>query len=136
NFVGYAVFTRPDAFSNYIAASPGFAMNDFEVLRLEEAYAAAHDDLPVTLYLAAGSDETQQYANLPITSGTARLAEALQRRHYPRLRLLCEFLPGKTHQTATTEVMHRGLETCWPGTPFEATLEFAKDTLTHIAELG
>ena len=58
NFVGFALFTKPGSFAKiYIAACPGFAYNDWEAFRLEEQYATAHDDLPVTLYLAAGSDK-------------------------------------------------------------------------------
>ncbi|HZS93340.1 MAG TPA: alpha/beta hydrolase-fold protein [Chloroflexota bacterium] len=117
NFVGYALFRRPEAFAKYICVSPGFAYNDWEVFRLEEEYAAGHDDLPVTLYLAAGSNEMQQMAIGELVSGTARMAEKLYQRGYPNLRLTTEILPGKTHLTATTDALHRGLEVCWPGSP-------------------
>ncbi len=134
NFVGHALFRAASTFSKYIVASPAFSFGDFEVARLEARHASDHDDLPVTFYLAAGSDETLQYAHLPIVSGMVQLAENLQRRHYPGLRMVCELLSGKNHQTATTEVMHRGLEICWPGVPFEATLAHAKDHLSRIGD--
>jgi predicted alpha/beta superfamily hydrolase len=117
NFVGHMLFSKPEAFAKYICASPGFAYNDWEVFRMEEAYAATHDDLPVTLYLAAGSDEMRQMAIGGIASGAARMAETLYLRGYPGLRLTAEILPGKTHLTAATEIIHRGLEICWPGSP-------------------
>jgi predicted alpha/beta superfamily hydrolase len=135
NFVGNMLFHATSAFSEYIVASPAFSFGDFEVVRLEARHASGHDDLPVTLYLAAGSDETLQYAHLPIVSGMVQLAENLRRRHYPSLRMVCELLPGKTHQTAATEAMHRGLEICWPGIPFEATLAHAKDRLGHLGDM-
>jgi predicted alpha/beta superfamily hydrolase len=121
SFVGYALFQEPRSFRRYIAASPGFYFNDFGVLRWEAGYAAAHDDLPVTLYLGAGSEEAKQYAAIPILSGTVQLAEALQRRRYPGLQLHLEVLDHKNHFTAATDVIQRGLEACWPGLPFECT---------------
>jgi predicted alpha/beta superfamily hydrolase len=122
NFLAHVLLRRPEAFSKYIAASPAFFIGDGNAFRLEEEYAAGHDDLPVTLYLAAGSDETTQFARFPIVSDTARMAETLTRREYPGLRLTAEFLPGKTHLTAGPEIMQRGLEVCWPGAPYEFTL--------------
>jgi predicted alpha/beta superfamily hydrolase len=126
NFVGHVLFRKPDAFAKYIAGSPGFVYNDWEVFRLEQEYAARHDDLPVTLHLSAGAEEALQFANNGIVSGTARLAETLKERRYPNLRLTCEFFSGKTHVTASTETIQRGLELCWPGTPFEFSAERAE----------
>jgi predicted alpha/beta superfamily hydrolase len=120
NFAGFTLLTRPDSFAKYILASPAFIYNDWHVLGLEAEYAAAHDDLPATVYMAAGSDEPHQLTVWQIVSGTARMAEALLSRGYPSLRLRCEFLTGKTHITAAAEVFTRGLDLCWPGNPFAA----------------
>jgi predicted alpha/beta superfamily hydrolase len=122
SFVGYALFQQPRTFRKYIAASPGFYFNDFGVLRWEDEYARLHGDLPVTLYLGAGSDEAKQYAAIPILSGTVQLAEALQRRRYPNLRLTLDVLERKSHFTAVADLIQRGLELCWPGVPFECTV--------------
>jgi len=119
NFAAHALFRRTDRFSKYLIACPGFAFNDWDAFRLEEEYAAAHSDLPVTVYLAAGSDEALQFSKASLVSGTARMAETLHERKYPGLKLTCEFLPGKTHETAVTEILQRGLETCWPGSPYD-----------------
>jgi predicted alpha/beta superfamily hydrolase len=121
NFTGYALFERPDAFAKYIVSSPAFYFSDFEVLRLEERYAAGAHDLPATVYLGAGVEETRQYAQIPIVSGLVRLAEALERRRYPGLLLRCELYPGKGHLSAATEAIDRGLEACWPGVPVVAS---------------
>ena len=108
DFVGHALFSRPESFTKYISACPGFSFNDWDVFRLEEEYAAAHDDLPVTLYLAAGEGEVLQFGKFGLLSGTARMAEALHTRGYLNLSLTCEFLAGKTHETAVTEILQRG----------------------------
>ncbi len=115
-FALYALFER--AFAKVIAASPALTLNDGFVHRQEADYAGTHDDLPATVYLAAGSEEAIQSSKLGIVSGTARLAETLKERRYPGLRLTCELLAGKTHMTALTEILQRGLELCWPGAPY------------------
>jgi predicted alpha/beta superfamily hydrolase len=117
NFVGHCLFRRTGAFSKYIAGSPAFTFNDWDVFRLEESYAQTHDDLPVTMYLAAASDEARQMAISAIVSGTARMAETLELRKYPGLKLTCEFIPGRSHGSVFTDIMQRGLEVCWPGVP-------------------
>jgi predicted alpha/beta superfamily hydrolase len=128
NFVAHALFRRREAFEKYIAASPAFVYNDWHAFQLEEEYAKGHTDLPVTLYLAAGSDEIVQLSSNGIVSGTARMAEVLQQRAYPGLRLTAEVFASKTHGAAITEVMQRGLEICWPcskGTARDAPPEYA-----------
>jgi predicted alpha/beta superfamily hydrolase len=116
NLVAQAIFRRPGAFRKLIAASPAFYLNDWEVFRLEADHAARHGDLPVRLYLGIGSDETADLANLGIASGTTRFAETLQLRRYPSLELSCELFRGN-HLSTLTQVLHRGLEVCWPGRP-------------------
>jgi ferri-bacillibactin esterase len=127
NFAGYTLFERTGAFDKYILASPAFYFSDFEVVRLEESFASGHADLAATIYIGAGSDETLQYAHIPIVSGTALLAEALHRRRYPSLRLTCEFLPGKRHLNASTELLQRGMEVCWPGVLTDITVDKMKE---------
>ena len=119
NFVAHVLFQRPEAFSKYIVGSPAFAYNDGYAFQLEDDYARGHDDLPVTLYLAAASHEVLHMAPLSLVSGTARMAEILHERDYPGLRLACEILGGHTHASVYTEIIHRGLEVCWPGHPDE-----------------
>jgi predicted alpha/beta superfamily hydrolase len=119
NFLVHALLTRPEVFTKVAAACPGFVYNDWHVFELEERYAAAHDDLAATVYLAAGSDEALQMSKLEIASGTARMAETLKERGYPSLRLVCEFFTARTHETATTEILQRALELFWPGTPYD-----------------
>jgi uncharacterized protein len=116
-FVVRALFQRPTSFTKYVAGSPALTMSDEFVFDLEADYARTHDDLPVTLYLAAASAEALQMAGAAIVSGTARMAETLEQRNYPGLALTCEMLPGKTHGSVYTDILHRGLEVCWPGTP-------------------
>lgn len=132
NFVGHALFRRPDAFAKYIAASPGFCYNDWDVFRLEEEYARGHCDLPVLLYLAVGSGETLQLASGGLVSGTARMAEILHQRGYPGLRLTCDILADKTHFPACVDIMNRGLDLCWPGTPYDMTGERVESSMQQL----
>jgi predicted alpha/beta superfamily hydrolase len=129
NFVGRVLFSKPEAFAKYICGSPALSFNDWAVCRLEEEYAASHEDLPVTLYLAAGSQETWQMGIGEIVSRTARMAETLHQRHYPGLRLTAEILAGKTHLTGVAEILHRGMEICWPGSPAPLSVELLEEAL-------
>jgi predicted alpha/beta superfamily hydrolase len=113
NFVGQALFDRPGAFAKYLAASPAFVYNDWDVFARESAYAESHHDLPATVYLGCGGGEALQLSILEIASGTAKLAETLRQRAYPSLRLVCEFFTGKTHNSGYTESMQRALEISW-----------------------
>jgi predicted alpha/beta superfamily hydrolase len=118
HFVGQVLFRRPTAFAKYVISSPGFAYNDWEVLRLEEEYAKSHSDLPVQIYVASGSEEALLFAKLGILSGAARFAEALRLRDYQGLKLTAEFHSGKSHITTYPETVQRSLQLFWPGTPF------------------
>ncbi|MGO4258845.1 alpha/beta hydrolase [Marmoricola sp. RAF53] len=123
NFVGHSLFRRPEAFVKYVAASPGFCYNDWDVFALEEEYANTHDDLDAVVYLAAGSGETFQLASGGLVSGTVRMAETLHQRRYPSLQLSCDILADKTHIPAAVEALNRGLDLFWPGTAFEMSEE-------------
>jgi predicted alpha/beta superfamily hydrolase len=129
NFAALALFRRPGAFRKLILASPAFYLNDWEVFRLEAEHAAAHDDLPVQLYLGYGDRETADLANIGISSGTARFAETLLLRRYPSLELTCELFRGN-HLSTLTQVLHRGLEACWPGRPVGMNTETMGEVFT------
>jgi predicted alpha/beta superfamily hydrolase len=130
-FVAYCLFTAPAAFTKYIAGSPAFAFNDENAFRLEELYARTHDDLPVTLHLAAATAEAQHLAGSAIVSNAARMTETLQLRAYPSLRLSFELVNGRTHTSVYTEIMQRGLEVCWPGVPYGMSSGREQERLAH-----
>jgi predicted alpha/beta superfamily hydrolase len=111
HFVCQAVFRAPKAFRSFFAASPALSYNDGQVFELEREYAATHTDLPATLYLSAGSEETLQLAYANLVSGTTRLAETLQLRGYESLRLRCDIHAGEGHVPAITSGLQRALET-------------------------
>lgn len=114
HFVLQSLFRRPGAFTRYAAISPALAFNDGEVFELEAEYASTHTDLPVSLYLGAGSAEARALAYVNVFSGTARLAEQLVLRDYPGLKLCTGFLSGKTHISVFPEALNEVLETFWP----------------------
>jgi hypothetical protein len=61
----------------------------------------------------------------------------LHQRKYPGLRLTSEIFAGKTHLTAATDILQRGLEICFPGSPVpwsaESMGEAYRETLTRDA---
>jgi predicted alpha/beta superfamily hydrolase len=127
NFVGFTLFTRPRTFSKYLIASPGFTYNNFEVIRLEEVYAANHQDLDALVYIAATSGELFPMANGNIVSTAARLAETLHQRGYPSLTLKAEIIADKTHYSGAVDIYNRALALCWPGRPYSAKGEHSAE---------
>jgi predicted alpha/beta superfamily hydrolase len=118
-FVGHALFARPGAFDAYLCASPNLNADDHHVFRLEEEYAAQHDDLAVALWLAAGDRElTQPYIrSWGIVSSTCRLVERLSSREYPSLRIGAELLPRADHLDVVHRFLEAGLRWLWRDAP-------------------
>lgn len=111
-FAAWSMFQPSSPFRKYIVSSGAMAYGNGEVFRQEAAWAAAHKDFPVGVYLSVGSLE----ADDPflegagwIVSGTARLAAALKGRNYPGLSMTVETLPGLGHSDAAPTAMVRGI---------------------------
>jgi predicted alpha/beta superfamily hydrolase len=114
-FVGHALFARPGAFKRYICGSPAlYACND-SAFRLEERYAAAHDDLPAHVFFGAGGAEiTEPMINgFGCVSSLARMAEILSFRGYPSLRMKVKIFPGESHATARPLTLRWGVRSVW-----------------------
>jgi predicted alpha/beta superfamily hydrolase len=107
-FVGYTLFTRPDAFSRYLIASgthPG-------TLDLEAKYAASHDDLPARVFIGAGSDELTPIGLSAVraVSRTVFLAENLMMRQYPSLALKLQLYTDRDHITVLPPLFADGFQ--------------------------
>lgn len=115
-FASWAIFQPNSPFKKYLISSPAMAYGDGDALRQEERYAKDHQDLPVSIYLAAGVLE----AGDPllegigkIVSGMSHLAGVLGSRHYAGLKLVTEFHPGMGHTDVMGTSVVRGLRTLY-----------------------
>jgi predicted alpha/beta superfamily hydrolase len=114
-FVGYALLSRPGAFAKYICGSPYLCSGGEEVFRLEEEYAAAHDDLPARVFFGAGEAEIDDLTmgRMEIVSSMVRFAERLRVREYPSLQITSRIFPQETHDSTIPLTLSWGVRTLW-----------------------
>lgn len=119
HFVGYTLFSRPDAFSRYLADSPPFSGCEDLLFSLEAGYATAHDDLPAKVFFGAGEAEILDpyIAAADVVGSMTRMAQLLRLRNYPSLELTCRLYPRQTHGSAGAYALSEGLRTLYPMTP-------------------
>jgi predicted alpha/beta superfamily hydrolase len=108
-FTGYALFTRPDAFSRYLIAS---GIHHQTLDHLEAKYAESHDDLPARIFIAAGSSEVTNVmlSAVRAVSRTVALAENLSMRQYPSLALKLQLYPDRDHITVLPPLFADGFQ--------------------------
>lgn len=125
-FTLHVLFTRPDAFSTYIAASPSIWWADNAILKEEAAFAAHPPAGKRRLLLTVGGQEQQLHpglADLPQAESIARRLAARRmvdaaRELSSRLAALpgqpvnvtFELFPGQTHASAAPHALLAGLE--------------------------
>jgi predicted alpha/beta superfamily hydrolase len=101
-FTLYAMLSDPPLFAGYVAASPAVTYANRGAFAQEAAYAAAHHDLPVRLYLSVGQLES--------LSGPVReLMDVLRGRNYTGLALRTAVIDGERHAGNKPEAFNRGL---------------------------
>ncbi|MDH3514720.1 MAG: alpha/beta hydrolase-fold protein, partial [Gammaproteobacteria bacterium] len=88
-FTFFTLFTANDLFENYILSAPSVRATIFA---LEEEFAANHEDLPVTLYIASGEDDN-------LTIYTRMMEARLRDSKYPGLRMDSLYTPNGNHGT-------------------------------------
>jgi len=114
-FTLYALFSAPGAFQRYVAVSPAIYWGEARLLAMEEAYAATADDLPVHLFLAAGSLEEGHDAQQRFVSNAYQLDARLRARAYPGLDLSLQVFDGETHMSVYFGAVARGLGAVFGG---------------------
>lgn len=112
-FTLYTMFTRPGAFSKYIAGAPALYYCQDLIWRIEEEYAAAHDDLVADLFLATGDAEMTTDFIFSCFSAMAKMIERLSFRAYPSLKLRYKILLGETHASCLPHVLSSGVRELW-----------------------
>lgn len=115
-FASWALFQPNSPFTKYLISSPAMAYGRGEIFRQEAGYAANHTDLPVAIYLAAGTLEAtdpQLEGIGEIVSGMSHLAGVLAGRKYPGLKVTIEYHPGLGHTDVLGTSVARGLRTLY-----------------------
>ena len=126
-FATWVMLAEPAAFRRYLIGSPSLWWDDDLIFRYEQAYAKAHDDLPVTAFFAIGADETldgriressrlgpdaqQRVTALPLdmVDDLHRLVDRLESRNHPGLDAHRVVLPDEFHVTVAPLILSRGL---------------------------
>ena len=101
-FTLYSLFSEPELFFGYVAASPAVTYGDDYAFKQEEEYFAARQDLPVRLHLTVGSEESLAY---PVE----QFMDVLRGRNYEGLVLETQVIEGERHSGVKPEAFNRGL---------------------------
>ena len=104
-FTMFALFAQPDAFQRYFAGSPSIYYDSDVTFRMEEEFAAAHDDLPAKLFLSAGELEWDY-----MVSAVGRMDSLLRSRAYPNLEVSSHVFTGEEHRSAYPAAVMRAFE--------------------------
>jgi predicted alpha/beta superfamily hydrolase len=105
----HAMFTRPRAFTRYLAISPALWWARRHLIALEESYAKRHHDLDAQLYLCVGEAEEAQAPEVKMVSELQAFAGRLEDRAYRSLSLSHEVLAGETHVSVFNAGISNGI---------------------------
>lgn len=106
-FGAWVALTRPRLFDHYVLVSPSLWYDGRMMFEVEKAYAAAHDSLPATVYLAVGSREGN--ARRDMVGDLRLLARRLEDRGYAGLGVRADVLDGETHDSVFPRALSDGL---------------------------
>jgi predicted alpha/beta superfamily hydrolase len=96
------MFSDPSLFWGYVAGSPAVTYANGVGFTEEAAYAAAHKQLPVRLFIAVGDQEQ-------LAGPVRELIEVVRNRHYRGLQLETRVIEGERHSGNKPEAFNRGL---------------------------
>lgn len=99
----YSLFTQPEMFQRYIAASPASNWDNDVLYRFEKSYAELPSRRPAKLFLCVGGVEVT-------VPGFQKLTASLQGRHYPSLQMESRVLENTGHSGTKGEGYARGLQ--------------------------
>ena len=120
------MFTKPELFSAYVAASPAVDFDGDYSRRQEADYARRRMDLPARLYLTVG--ELEGLAT-PVQAFMKQLSE----RGYQKLELETRVVDRERHTGQKPESYNRGLRFAFGGKALSARLDSVSYMLTHPA---
>ena len=101
-FTLYALFSKPQLFTAYVAGSPALPYGNRFAFRQEADFARSNRELNARLYLAVGSDE-------PLATPTQELATIIRNRNYRGLQFESRIIEGERHSGNKPEAFNRAL---------------------------
>ena len=104
-FTIYALFQHPETFQRYLAGSPSINWDGPFVFNIEKDFAAAHQDLPVKLFMSAGGLERKS-----MLANMKKMSDLLRSRNYPGLQLETQIFENETHASSAAGAISRGLK--------------------------
>lgn len=101
----YVLFTQPDLFDGYVAASPSVYWGDEVIFDYERDYSLAHADNKTALFMSVGTVEdpfgiTLDYVN--------RLADRICDRTYPAMKFRMKRFRGENHNSVIAPAFAKG----------------------------
>lgn len=110
-FTSYALLTKPELFQKILIGSPSLFADDAVVMRrFEPDYAETHRDLPLSVWLSVGENDTY------LVDDTKKFADILKSRKYPSLRLHDGVVKGVNHLTGIQPTMLQAFKWAYCGT--------------------
>jgi predicted alpha/beta superfamily hydrolase len=102
-FTLYSLFTHPDMFNRYVAASPAFMWDNNVLYKYEEQYHSNTSNLPAKLFMCIGGVESS-------VTGFEKLSSFLNGHHYPNLQIESKVLENTGHSGTKGEGYARGMQ--------------------------
>ena len=102
-FTMYTLFTHPEMFSRYVAASPAFTWDNKILYKYEEQYHANKSNPPARLFMCVGGVETS-------VPDYEKLAAFLNNRHYSNLQIESKVLENTGHSGTKGIGYEKGLQ--------------------------
>ncbi len=116
-FALYAMLRRPDLFRRIVTVSPAIYWGGRMLLELEASLAARSQDLPVNLFLSAGSLEEAHDSRCGLVSNLYGLEARLRARGYPGLDMALKVFEAENHMSVFPGAVTRGLGHVFGGYP-------------------
>ena len=104
-FTLYAMYSKPDLFQGYVAATPAVVLGDDWLFGYEEAFAKSGRPIKARLFVAVGGNESPGYAN-----GVRRFNQRIASRKYAGLAYQFRIIEGERHAGMQTIAYTYGLQ--------------------------
>jgi uncharacterized protein len=99
-FALYVLFNRPDTFKRYVALSPSLGWDNKVTFRYEHEYAIKHTELPVRLFISAGTNEGDEEEGPVILADFNELVKIFDQRKYKGLEWESRIYESEGHVSA------------------------------------